>query len=290
MMTRYYRFAGIVAAVSMPEALFSGNEYRLASFRTEPAEPDWEITFEQKDRLSEPEGCLVSKQENLQFFAENDHSIRYIDPIGDDWSQAAARVDLRGNRIHTQVKKERLPGCIPTKYVLRCMAVEHMIARNQGFVFHCSYIDRGGKAILFTAPSGVGKSTQADLWFRHRGAEIINGDRAAVRLSEDGTLLAEGIPFAGSSDYCKNRSLPVEAIVYLEQAPVTTIRRLRGYEAFSKIWEGISVNTWDKTDMERVSSAAQKVAAEIPVFQLSCTPDETAVTVLEAAIGKQVNP
>lgn len=285
MMTRYYRFAGIVTAVSMPEALYCQNEYRLSLFRTHETDPDWLVSFEQKESLSAPIGELVSQKENLQFQAEKDHSVRYIDAIGEDWSHAAARIEMRGNTNHIEVRNGAFPGPVPPKYVLRCMAVEHMIARNQGFVFHCSYIDRGGKAILFTAPSGVGKSTQADLWHRHRGAEIVNGDRAAVRYA-DGVLLAEGLPFAGSSEYCKNRTMPIEAIVYLEQAPCTTIRKLHGYEAFSKIWEGISVNTWDRTDMELVSSVAQKAATEIPVFQLSCTPDETAVAALEAALGK----
>jgi hypothetical protein len=165
----------------------------------------------------------------------------------------------------------------------------HGFARNHGFIFHCSCIDRGGEAILFTAPSGTGKSTQADLWHQHRGTEIINGDRAAIRLAE-GKLLAEGIPFAGSSQYCKNRSLPLRAIVYLGQAPRTTIRKLRGYEAFSKIWEGVSVNTWDREDLERVSAVVQKVASEIPVYHMPCTPDESAVIALEEALRKQVSP
>ena len=102
--------------------------------------------------------------------------------------------------------------------------------------------------------------------------------------------MAEGIPFAGSSTYCKNRSLPIEAIVHLGQAPVTTIRRMRGYESFCRIWEGVSVNTWDKEDVELVSDVVQKVAEQIPVFHMPCTPDESAVIVLEQELRKLENP
>ena len=80
--------------------------------------------------------------------------------------------------------------------------------------------------------------------------------------------------------------LPLEAIVYLGQAPVTTIRRMRGYEAFSRIWEGVSVNTWDKTDMELVSHVVQRIAQQVPVFHMPCTPDESAVDVLEQELKK----
>ena len=98
--------------------------------------------------------------------------------------------------------------------------------------------------------------------------------------------MAEGIPFAGSSPYCKNRRLPIRAIVYLGQAKETSIRILQGYEAFSKIWEGVSVNTWDKEDVELVSGAVQEVARQVSIFHMPCTPDESAVIALEDALRK----
>ena len=51
------------------------------------------------------------------------------------------------------------------------------------------------KAILFSAPSGTGKSTQADLWQKYvRGVEIINGDRAIIGIEDNG-VKAYGLPF-----------------------------------------------------------------------------------------------
>ena len=289
MMTRYYKFAGIKFAVTMPQEMVCENEYRLALFRVEETEPDLRIIFAQKDQLSSPQGALMAKQPGMHCYVDNDRSIRYIGAYSDDWETASIRVEYNGSSARAEVKNRHGQARVPVKYVLECMAAEHMIAGKQGFLFHCSYIDRGGKAILFTAPSETGKSTQADLWHMLRGAEIINGDRAAVRL-EKGVLLAEGIPFAGSSAYCKNKSLPIAAIVYLAQASSTTICKLRGYQAFSKIWEGVSVNIWDKTDMEQVSNVVQRAATELPIFQLSCTPDESAITALEEALRKLVNP
>jgi len=58
-------------------------------------------------------------------------------------------------------------------------------------------------------------------------------------------------------------------------------------EAFSKIWEGVSVNTWITEDVEAVSNAVLHAATAIPVYHLACTPDESAVTVLEEALRKQ---
>ena len=289
MMTRYYQFAGIKIAISMSEELWFQDEFRLTPFCTDGPTADRIFLFEKMEELAPPEGSLVCSDPMRLTYATEDGSVRYIDAHGMDWRKASIRVQYRKNDILVQVNGNHVANRITARYVLECLSAEHLLARNNGFAFHCSYIDHNGKAILFTAPSETGKSTQADLWNKYRGAEIINGDRAAVRLVDD-VLMAEGIPFAGSSKYCENRSLPIEAIVYLGQAPRTSIRKLRGYEAFSKIWEGVSVNTWDKEDMERVSAVVQQVASRIPVYHMPCTPDESAVIALEEALRKQVTP
>ena len=55
--------------------------------------------------------------------------------------------------------------------------VESMLGYDT-LLMHGAVIAVGNKAWLFTAPSGTGKSTQAELWERYRNAEQINGDRS----------------------------------------------------------------------------------------------------------------
>lgn len=280
---RDYRFAGLDFRIEMPDAVAYREERHLTEFRTDRAVAPHCFHFDYVEELTQPCGQFSVEQPNFSMYSLPRGHIRYTggkDPY--------IRGEHNGKQHWIQVKKNPYSDVIGVKTVLESMEIEHLIARNNGFVFHCSYIDWNGRAILFTAPSETGKSTQAELWRQYRGAEIINGDRAAVRLAEE-VLLAEGIPFSGSSQYCKNRSLPIAAIVYLAQAPETSIRKMRGYEAFSKIWEGVSVNTWDRLDLELVSAVVQKVAEEIPLFYLPCTPDESAVIALEEALRKQVS-
>ena len=276
-MEKYYHFAGIDLAIEIPDDRMYTDERSLAPFSVESVSDPERFQFELVDQLTPPVGDCQVYVPGLRIYQDG---VRYFGAVESSWETAYIRIAPCGKFHHVQLRASEFRDRVGVHTVLNAMGVEHLVARAGGILFHCSYIQHGGKAILFTAPSGTGKSTQADLWQKYRGTDIINGDRAVIRVV-DGQVMAEGLPFAGSSVHCKNRSLPLEAIVYLNQAPVTSIRRMRGYEAFARIWEGISVNTWDKRDMELVSEAVQHVAASIPVYHLPCTPDESAVIALE---------
>lgn len=284
-MEKHYYFAGVEVTASIPDDAMYEEERHLGAFRVEEITDPHRFEFEAVDEMVPPAGHFVANPPSVRIYRDGEKEIRYLGSISESWEKAYLQVESCGKEHRVHYLKSQFPEKIASRMLLNCMGAEHLIARAGGFIFHCSYIEREGEAILFTAPSGTGKSTQADLWREHRGVEIINGDRAAIRLV-DGQLMAEGIPFAGSSQHCKNRSLPIRAIVYLAQAKENSIRRLRGYEAFSKIWEGVSVNTWDQKDMEMVSEAVQVVAKQVPVFYMPCTPDEEAVKTLEEALRK----
>lgn len=282
-MEKYYVFAGVEIGVEAPDDRIYEDEWMLTPFAVpEAAEPHW-FRFHFRDELAAPSGKLLMQDPTFCVYDEGDATVRYLGKVQTSWQQAFARIERRGRETTVYLKNEIYPHRISAKTVLNCMAAEHMAVQAGGVVFHSSYIDHRGEGILFTAPSGTGKSTQADLWEKLRGAEIVNGDRSVVRATENGTF-ACGIPFAGSSPFCKNKTLPLKAIVYLKQAPVTRIRRLRGTEAFRRIWEGCSVNAWDKQDMALASETVLRILETVPVFELACTPDESAVLALEGAL------
>ena len=283
MKIKNYSFAGVEYQISMPENIMYTDERFLAHFAVESTEKPHIFNFNYCEELSPPMGQCVTAKPGFRVYSENNTYVRYIGSVEKNWENAYIRAEHNGRTHNIQLKKSQFTDRVGTHTVLSALAAEHLIVQAGGVVFHCSYIEHNGKAILFTAPSETGKSTQADLWNKYREARIINGDRAAIR-NVDGKIYACGIPFAGSSKYCLNKTLPLEAIVYLAQAPITSIRKMRGYEAFSKIWEGISVNTWDKEDMEKVSTLVKQVAEKIPVYYMPCTPDENAVIALEKAL------
>lgn len=55
-----------------------------------------------------------------------------------------------------------------SRNILDAICMEQILNEKSTFILHSSYINFNGKAILFSAPSGAGKSTQADLWEKIR--------------------------------------------------------------------------------------------------------------------------
>lgn len=150
-------------------------------------------------------------------------------------------------------------------------------------IFHASYIEHKGSGILFTAPSGTGKSTQAELWRVHRSARVLNGDKAGVTLRE--MPMAHGLPFAGTSKICENVSLPLRGIVVLSQAPVNSIRRLRPSEAVAALCSNLFVDQVIPEEWSLALNLLLDLVAAVPVYALACTPDERAVQTLEQALN-----
>lgn len=161
--------------------------------------------------------------------------------------------------------------------------IEKMILPHHGMMLHCSLIEWNGMGIAFTAPSQTGKSTQARLWQEHQGAEILNGDRAVLRALPDG-LWAYGSPWAGSSQYYVNRRTPLKAIVILEQGPENRIRRVDHTEGLSWFLIGSSLPLWEPALLEYGMQTLERIVTEVPMYLLSCRPDEGAVEALRKCL------
>ena len=157
---------------------------------------------------------------------------------------------------------------------------------NDGIIlFHSSAIEINGKAILFTAPSGTGKSTHTSLWrkcFRDQ-VTMINDDKPLIRFDDD--IVVYGTPYGGKDEIQNNISAPAAAVIILHQAPVNELRSLSPEEAFpallNQTYRCPSVDAMMKT-MPLIDRLAH-----LPVYSLGCTISDEAVTlVYNAVFGK----
>ena len=279
-MENLYRFAGLEFALRLPGGKDLAGARALDPFAVDAVTSPHCFDFVLVDKLSALQGLLVAETDSMQVYQQDDIQIRYQGPMDRGWQSAHLRATHQGDSHTVQLLRSQFSHGVGSHTVLNCLALEHLLAPRKGLLLHASFIAHRGRAILFTAPSGTGKSTQASLWERHRGAQILNGDRVCIRM-EGRTPYACGIPYAGSSGICLDARLPIAAIVCLSQAPKTTIRPLGGFEGFRQVWEGCSVNTWDRADVAHISDTVMDVLQSVPVYHLACTPDESALIALE---------
>lgn len=191
---------------------------------------------------------------------------------------------LENGNIQILVLPEYLSYFAGSEGIFNRIGMETLLMQHQGFMLHASLINYENKAIAFAGASGVGKSTQAELWHTCLGAEILNGDRAALRKTEAGWM-AYGSPYAGTSGIYKNSSAPLEAIVLLQQGEENRLHRLAAGDAFRFLYPEVSVHRWDKTFVAYITDLCLQLLADIPVYLLECRPEESAAVLLKKGLG-----
>lgn len=163
------------------------------------------------------------------------------------------------------------------------LSLERRMFACGNFILHSAYMIYQGEAILFTAPSGTGKSTQAELWQKYRGTEVINGDRCLLQF-RDGTLYACGWPVCGSSGVCQNRSYPVRAIVLLEQAKENRTDRLNSREYLLRLMREITINYHNPQFFDGALSFIDRLISSTELCRLQCDISAEAVECLHRTL------
>ena len=102
-------------------------------------------------------------------------------------------------------------------YVIYRKIAEKMISYNT-FLIHGSVVAKDGYAYMFTAPSGVGKTTRTRIWLDiYPDSIVINGDKPLIKINET-QAIACGTPWCGKEGWNTNTMMPLRAIFLLERA------------------------------------------------------------------------
>lgn len=255
---------------------------RIEAFRGEGAAPQIRIRLERRELPAAPTGVPLYQSPGLQVY-----------PVGEAWHARFSSPFPEGQREYAALDYDdcsaqlyiapccsNVPLCVES-----CTAFEHLALWADALPMHASHIQINRRAILFTAPSGVGKSTQAALWQQYRGAKIVNGDKALV-FPKSEPVVASGLPYCGTSGICENAVAPLEAIVVLEQGRENRLTRLFGGKAVIRLMTGVICPGWHGKDREQALSLAIRLAEQVPVLLLQCLPEESAVLCLEKALQK----
>lgn len=147
-----------------------------------------------------------------------------------------------------------------------------------GVYLHSSAVMLDGKAYLFSAPSGTGKSTHTEKWCRLFGATYINDDKPVLRC-QDGLWIAYGTPWSGKHDLSTPAGYPVGGIAFVHRGEENRLERLQPADALSRF---LSQSLWKLSDKGEMSKQLQLVGdllTKVPVWKLTCNRDDEAAHV-----------
>jgi len=274
-------FSGITIRFRFPTPVVLSEPF-LALQCADPGTADEEIEICLLDTPLCPGSEPVHTGTGITIYPVKEGWLRIYPPLtAKDGCQVACL--LRPNGKHTLY----YPTCRWDFYAspLRCFHLiggEVLLLRHNAFLLHSSLVRYNGKMILFSGPPCAGKSTQAELWRRYLGAEIINGDRCVI-MERDGLFYGGGSPWAGTSGLYRPDQAPIAGILLVNKAPENRLDRL-GFSAFAPLFTQTIVNSWDPEFMKQVCGLFEKLLAQVPVYRLNCRPDEEAVELVRRTL------
>ena len=173
-------------------------------------------------------------------------------------------------------------GYLESVVIYRNIAKE--LPRFDAFVFHGAALECGGEAVVFTARSGVGKTTHTRLWLSEfSDVDYINGDKPIVRFV-DGVPVVFGTPWQGKENYGKNASAPLRAIYFLERGVKNSAREISSAEAVIPFISQIYMPR-ESTAAALTMSLADRLLSLVKLIRLACNTEPEAAQIARAAIG-----
>lgn len=147
-----------------------------------------------------------------------------------------------------------------------------LLARDT-LLFHGSVVAVDGKAYLFAAKSGTGKSTHTRLWRQLLGekAVMVNDDKPFLYCGGD-EVLACGSPWNGKHRLGENISLPLKAICILERGEENTIARISAGDALAMLLQQ-SNHPGVRNQMDDYLGLIDRLAQKVAFYRLRCNMD-----------------
>ena len=164
------------------------------------------------------------------------------------------------------------------EYLMTGSSFYHQLLNFDGMMLHSSAVVRDGKAYLFTAPCGTGKSTHTRLWLESfPDAFILNDDKPALRL-ENGKFFAYGTPWSGKTAQNQNIRVELGGICVLRRGVENKIIPHTGRAALHDILEQ-TVRPRDLVLMGKLLELLDSLVRTVQVWKLECNMEPEAALV-----------
>lgn len=184
------------------------------------------------------------------------------------FSDADMEVKLQSNPNHSPEQVE---------YLFTGAKLSGKLWRVNATMIHASAIEVDGVAYVFSADSGVGKTTHTKQWLKRFGtrAQLINDDKPIIRKCSDG-FFVYGSPFSGTCDENRSVRVPLGAIIFLKQDNHNWVTTLSAIDAIKRLINQCGISRMKRAATARLDFFAQLMGT-VPIGEMGFTLGEDAV-------------
>ena len=157
-----------------------------------------------------------------------------------------------------------------------------------GFLLHSSAIAMDNNAYLFSADSGVGKSTHTQNWINYFGEDkvtYINDDKPVIRKI-NGEFYCCGTPFSGKTNLSSNLCVPIKAIVFIKRGKDNSIQEIDSKTAIDLIFSQ-TLYKLDQNKVIRLLELLDELLRKVKVYELTCNMDVESAKVAYEYLNKE---
>ena len=225
------------------------------------------------------------------FESTRDYCRAYLTEEEADFSAVITRADLdfeqealRQEAIEEGMKVRKFTDPFLDRAAIQRKFAEYLF-HDGVLLFHGSTVAVDGRAYLFTAACGTGKSTHTRLWLQVFGdrAVMVNDDKPFLRITDHG-VLACGAPWSGKHGLDSNITVPLAGICILERGPENRIRPVGPAEAMPRLLhEACAPLDSGKADAFR--ALVEDLTQKTPLWSMECTKDPQAAQVAFTAMS-----
>lgn len=195
---------------------------------------------------------------------------------------AALNFDEKSVSVSLELVHNEVFALDPFFHPLGVLILTEVINDSNGFLIHASGVNDLGKGYLFSAVSGTGKSTMANLWAR-KGATIINDDRLIVRSSTEGEFSVYNTPMPYYQD--DGKCAPLKACFLLKQSSENYMTRLSEVHSVLGLMGNCIQHLYDQSRIENHMMLIQGLVHACDVFEVGFKPDTDIVDFIRSEIG-----
>lgn len=177
-----------------------------------------------------------------------------------------------------------------SEYSLSVYRTGDELLKHGRCIFHSAAFLWDGKAYLFTAPSGTGKSTQLNNWLQLYGNEIsiMNGDKPVLFKNENGITVYPS-PWKGKEGLGDDSiTAPLGGIIILQQGRTNSLVRLTSERSVTQLIQRILFTVETRELVLNAVNMIDAIVSDIPVWLLTNTGDQYSARLTHNTLRKEL--